>query len=92
MVNDQDFPKLTGRTRQRGDWTTSNTVIVSDEIAQLSGTKHKFCISSLRGLTIYLILNEEIQNLCFAPESCAISSETISKKQFLKSTINIIKI
>ena len=27
MVNDQDFPKLTGGTRQRGgDWTTSNTV------------------------------------------------------------------
>ena len=31
MVNDQDFPKLTGGgTRQRGgDWTTSNTVVIS---------------------------------------------------------------
>ena len=42
MVNDQDFPKLTGGTRQRGggldkeggtrqrggDWTTSNTVVI----------------------------------------------------------------
>ena len=26
IVNDQDFAKLTGGTRQRGDWTTSNTV------------------------------------------------------------------
>ena len=29
MVNDQDFPKLTGGTRQRRDWTTSNTVLIN---------------------------------------------------------------
>ena len=28
MVNDQDFPKLTGGLDKGGDWTTSNTVYI----------------------------------------------------------------
>ena len=32
MVNDQDFPKLTGGGLDKGgDWTTSNTVLLKRE-------------------------------------------------------------
>ena len=36
MVNDQDFPKLTGGGLDKwGDWTTSNTVFIFKKISQI---------------------------------------------------------
>ena len=57
MVNDQDFPKLTGRGLDKGggDWTTSNTVKAKVILNSLIMKKPKAIIAFRIGMLLILI-------------------------------------